>query len=129
MGPLMRPVRPMRRIRFSPLVVVLVVLLGLGGAGAAAAGVEEPVDVRVDDVFFDTFIRDALANISIQTGVPIVADTTVTGFVTLELVDVPLRRALSEFRDNVLMGRPALLGAATRIATRLKVTGTAGREA
>src|SRR5690606_10248498 len=81
---------------FSPLVVVLVVLLGLGGAGAAAAGVEEPVDVRVDDVFFDTFIRDALANISIQTGVPIVADTTVTGFVTLELVDVPLRRALEQ---------------------------------
>jgi len=77
-------------------VVVLGGLLGLGGAGAAAAGVEEPVDVRVDDVFFDTFIRDALANISIQTGVPIVADTTVTGFVTLELVDVPLRRALEQ---------------------------------
>jgi hypothetical protein len=44
-------------------------------------------------------------------------------------VGVPLRRALSELRDNVLMGHPALLGAATRIATRLKVTGTDRREA
>jgi hypothetical protein len=44
-------------------------------------------------------------------------------------VGVPLRRALSELRDNMLMGHPALLGAATRIATRLKVTGTDRREA
>jgi hypothetical protein len=44
-------------------------------------------------------------------------------------VGVPLRRALSELRDNMLMGHPALLGAATRIATRLKVTGTDRRGA
>ena len=44
-------------------------------------------------------------------------------------VGVPLRRALSEFRDNMLIGHPALLGAATRIATRLKVTGTGRRGA
>jgi hypothetical protein len=44
-------------------------------------------------------------------------------------VGVPLRRALSELRDNMLMAHPVLLGAATRIATRLKVTGTDRQQA
>src|SRR5690606_13989850 len=67
-----------------------------GATEGAVLDPEELYELRVDNIFFDTFIRDALADISLQTGVPIVADTTVTGFVTLELVDVPLRRALEQ---------------------------------
>lgn len=37
----------------------------------AAAGVPEPADVLVTNVFFDTFIVDALSDLSLQTGIPI----------------------------------------------------------
>lgn len=52
---------------------------------------EEPL---VTNIFQDTYILDALADISAQTGVPIIVDNTVSGFVTIELQDVPLERAL-----------------------------------
>ncbi|ACB10033.1 type II secretion system protein GspD [Thermotoga sp. RQ2] len=52
---------------------------------------EEPL---VSNIFQDTYILDALADISAQTGVPIIADTTVTGFITMELNEVPLEQAL-----------------------------------
>jgi len=48
----------------------------------------------VTNIFQDTYILDALADISAQTGIPIVVDTMVTGFVTLELNEVPLEQAL-----------------------------------
>ena len=51
-------------------------------------------DARVSDIFSNTFILDAFNDISLQTGVPIVADSTVSGFVTMELDDVPLEDAL-----------------------------------
>lgn len=85
------------RKRFNLLILTLFVLVAASGViKGATLDPEELYDVRVDNIFFDTFIRDALADISLQTGVPIVADTTVTGFVTLELVDVPLPQALEQ---------------------------------
>lgn len=56
----------------------------------------EPYDVLVNNVFFDVFITDALRDVSLQTNVPILTDTTVTGFVTLDLFDVPLPDALRQ---------------------------------
>lgn len=57
-----------------------------------------PFNVRaeslVNNVFVDTDIRQALQDISRQTGVIIVADGTVEGFVSADLRDVPLERAL-----------------------------------
>lgn len=61
----------------------------------------EPYDVLVNNVFFDVFITDALRDVSLQTNVPILTDTTVSGFVTLDLFDVPLPDAL---RQLVLPG-------------------------
>jgi len=43
-------------------------------------------------------------------------------------VGVPVRRALSEFRDNTLVRYPRLLAAATALATRMKVTGKYDRK-
>lgn len=43
-------------------------------------------------------------------------------------VGVGVRRALSEFRDHALMKHPRLLAAATRLATRMKVTGQSGKQ-
>ena len=71
----------------------------------------------VNNVFFDTDLQQALADISAQTGVTIVADPTVQGLVTAELIDVPLERALRlllsgggyvfrDFGDYFLVGSP-----------------------
>ena len=51
-------------------------------------------DARVSDIFSNTFILDVFNDISLQTGGPIVDDSTVSGFVTMELDDVPLEDAL-----------------------------------
>jgi len=64
---------------------------------AIAAGMKynpygEPL---VTNVFADTDIRQALADISMQTGVAIVADSTVQGAVTAEFKDLPLSKALT----------------------------------
>jgi type II secretory pathway component GspD/PulD (secretin) len=69
--------------------IFLLLVVCLGSVGA------ETDNTTVSDIFFNTFIVDALNDISVQTGIPIIADSTVSGFVTLELVDVPLEDALS----------------------------------
>ncbi len=69
--------------RFSTLIVFLMVL--------TVFAEQEPL---VTNIFQDTYILDALRDISAQTGVPIIADTTVSGFVTIELNEVPLEKAL-----------------------------------
>jgi type IV pilus assembly protein PilQ len=48
----------------------------------------------VNAVFADTDIRQALQDISNQTGIVIVADNTVEGFVSADLKDTPLEKAL-----------------------------------
>jgi len=48
----------------------------------------------VTNMFFDTPIRQALSDISAQTGVIILPDISVQGIVTCELQDVPLEQAL-----------------------------------
>ncbi|MFY9526193.1 MAG: secretin N-terminal domain-containing protein [Limnochordia bacterium] len=70
--------------------LVLVFLVLLGGA-ARAAEVEEP---RVNLFLFETGIKDALNEITLQTGINIIPDSTVSGVVTADLVDVPLEEAL-----------------------------------
>lgn len=86
--------------RISTGMVVLVVTLLLAGGYASAESVEsavdEPTEVLVTNVFFDTFIVDALSDLSLDSGIPILADATVSGFVTVELFDVPLPLALEQ---------------------------------
>ncbi len=74
----------MRKLLFFFILIFLIVLPGRIYAD----------DLLVSDIFFDTFILDALNDLSIQTGVPIVAGTAVSGFVTMELDNVPLEEAL-----------------------------------
>jgi len=71
--------------------VVIVLLLALGGA-ALAQEVQEPPLVNL--FLFESSIRDALSEVSLQTGVNIIPDSTVTGRVTVDLQDVPLEQAL-----------------------------------
>ena len=52
---------------------------------------EQPL---ITNVFYETELREALAAISGQSGMNIIADQTVFGFVTLDLIDVPFEEAL-----------------------------------
>lgn len=83
--------------------MMMLLLLSIQGVYAEEVAPEstEPYDALVNNVFFDMYITDALRDVSLQTDVPILTDTTVAGFVTLDLFDVPLPDAL---RQLVLPG-------------------------
>lgn len=56
------------------------------GAGSAGG--------LISNSFLDTNLRQALSDVSLQAGVTVVMDDSVTGFVTLELKDVAFEKAL-----------------------------------
>jgi type IV pilus assembly protein PilQ len=58
----------------------------------APASIEE--QPLITNVFYETELREALAAISEQSGINIIADQTVSGFVSLDLVDVPFEEVL-----------------------------------
>ncbi len=72
-------------------ILLLLVLLAAGSAGVAATEVNQPT---VTIMLFETDIRDALNEISLQTGINLVPDQTVSGTVTADIVEVPLEEAL-----------------------------------
>lgn len=70
-------------------------ILRLAWAPLPALGAQmHQEEALVTNSFFETDIREALRDISAQTGVKIVADETVQGSVTIELKEVPLEEAL-----------------------------------
>lgn len=75
----------------SCVVVVFLFMLVFGGMAGAEDVQEQPL---VNLFLFDTGIRDALNEITIQTGINIIPDSTVSGRVTVDLQDVPLEQAL-----------------------------------
>lgn len=70
---------------------LILLVLVLGGVAGAASVQEHPL---VNLFLFDTSIKDALSEITMQTGINIIPDATVSGLVTLDLQDVPLEQAL-----------------------------------
>ena len=81
----------MRTLRLRTLALSLI-LLALVALASYAADTQQPM---VSNVFDNTFLIDALRDISTQTGVGIVADSTVTGQVTITLDNVPFEEALT----------------------------------
>jgi type IV pilus assembly protein PilQ len=61
----------------------------------AWAQVEEEEQPMVSNVFYDTDLRQAIADIAAQAGVSIIMDETVQGLITVEILDLPLEDALS----------------------------------
>ncbi|MFW5972323.1 MAG: hypothetical protein ACOCRL_02425 [Bacillota bacterium] len=51
-------------------------------------------DVLVSMMFFETDIQEALNEISLQTGINIIPDQTVSGVITADLEDIPIEEAL-----------------------------------
>lgn len=76
--------------KLSLMIVFIIGICLMGSTGVLA----EEEQTMVSTVFYETDIREALNELSLQTGVNIIYDETITGMVTLDLVDVPLERAL-----------------------------------
>lgn len=55
---------------------------------------KSPSPILITNVFVDTELRQVLRDISAQAGVNIIADNTIQGWVTADLKDVPLEKAL-----------------------------------
>ncbi len=65
-----------------------------GGETYPANGDSIRPQVLITNVFYESDIREALRDISIQAGVPIIADQSVQGSVTLEVTGLPLEQTL-----------------------------------
>ena len=85
--------------RYIALGISLILISGLVGNDLSFAR-EKRESGLITNVFFETDIREALRDISAQSGVTIIPDNTVQGVVTLDLKDVPLEESLK----MVLMG-------------------------
>lgn len=84
----------MKKKIFFVFIFVLVSIFAFPNTTTDSTQTTEPKQPLVSNIFQNTYILDALADISAQTGVTIIPDNTVTGFVTLELNEVPLEKAL-----------------------------------
>ncbi|MEM4501367.1 MAG: hypothetical protein ABDK93_05155 [Atribacterota bacterium] len=79
----------MRIVRFF----LVSLCIGFCVLSSLACG-EETEEPLITNVFVDTDIREALQDVAAQAGVIILPDETVSGYVTLELTEVPLSKAL-----------------------------------
>jgi type II secretory pathway component GspD/PulD (secretin) len=78
-----------RLSKSSIIIYVLAIWLFVPVQSALA---NEPM--LINNIFADTYITEALQDLAFQAGVSILTDNTVSGFITLELVDVPFEEAL-----------------------------------
>lgn len=74
--------------RFFLILCLFIVLLS---GSFCVQGEEVPL---VNTIFDNTFILDALRDLSLQTGVPIIADESLSGFVNVDIMEMPLEKAL-----------------------------------
>lgn len=78
-------------LRKEKLFIVVLLMIILAATSIYAQENEEHL---ITSFFFYTDIREALSEITLQTGVNIIADDSVRGAVTLDLEEVPLEKAL-----------------------------------
>jgi type IV pilus assembly protein PilQ len=78
-------------VRKNTLLKVFIFLLLILGSFPLSAEENQPL---VSLLLFETDLREALNEISLQTGVNIIMDQTVSGIVTADIQDLPLEKAL-----------------------------------
>ena len=77
------------------LILFLQILAGQGKSSQKAKIAKNYKDQPViSNVFYETDLRQALQDIAAQAEIAIVADNSVQGFVTMEIIDMPLELAL-----------------------------------
>jgi len=104
--------------------VLAAALVASAAAGAAesaparlpAGGQADPSGPRVSNVWVEMDLREVLQDVATQTGVPVIADQTVQGVVSLAVKDMPLEECLervcaaggysfARVRDYYIVGR------------------------
>lgn len=80
--------------KLKVLSICLAIILAFSILQIDIINAQDKEQPTVSTVFFETDIREALNELSMQTGINIIYDRTVTGTVTLDLKDVPLEKAL-----------------------------------
>jgi type IV pilus assembly protein PilQ len=83
----------MKKNKIITICLIIIISLSLIQINIAEAQ-EDQKQPTVSTVFFENSIRDALNEVSMQTGVNILYDETVVGTVTIDLQEVPLEKAL-----------------------------------
>ncbi len=93
---LRRRIRPGRITATAGILLALAVLAGLPPRTTPPAHGQPPATTqpRISNVFLETDLRQALQDISLQAGTPVIAGPRADGLVTADLMDVPLERAL-----------------------------------
>ena len=87
-----------QKILINGIGIILIVCLLF--AGPTLANDNEVISLKlkeqpkITNIWFETDIREVLQDISIQAGINIMADDTVTGYVTLDVADIPLEKCL-----------------------------------
>ncbi|SJZ32605.1 type II secretion system protein GspD [Selenihalanaerobacter shriftii] len=76
------------------LVIFLLMIIPVMQINGSVDAKEKKKEPLVTMVLFETDLREALNEISLQTGVDIIPDQTVNGVVTADLQEVPLKKAL-----------------------------------
>ena len=84
----------MRKVIFILIVMLLVSFVFNIGVIAQEQEANNGDQMLVSTVFFQNDIRDALNQLSMQTGVNILYDESVVGTITIDLQDVPFEKAL-----------------------------------
>ncbi|NLJ84237.1 MAG: hypothetical protein GX336_04940 [Halanaerobiaceae bacterium] len=79
-------------MKYSGIVRFIIIFMLLPVAFTPVKGGE---DLTVNAIFYETDLRDAIHELSIQTGINIISDQTVSGVITVDLKDVPLEKALA----------------------------------
>ena len=78
-------------MRKNTLLKVFIFLLLILGSFPLSAEENQPL---VSLLLFETDLREALNEISLQTGVNIIMDQTVSGIVTADIQDLPLEKEI-----------------------------------
>lgn len=76
------------------LILALLIMMSVTPIFAESTEQNPESEILVTATFFDSDLREALKEVSLQTGIAIVCDENVKGVITMDLKNVPLEKAL-----------------------------------
>ena len=84
-----------QNIRILVILVIILPCMVISNGPVHAQEDMETAEALVSNVFYDSELRQALMDLGADAGIPIIASSSVSGFVSCEFTDVPLETALS----------------------------------
>ena len=84
------------KLRIIPILFLLVIILIIPETATSQRPIPDTSIPLVSNVFFETDLRQALKDLSDEAGIPIIADNSVHGLVTIEFNETPLENVLKK---------------------------------